>query len=63
MSGSVMLRQRVALALPSAYEWLTRGTFVASLELERPIAPAAASSAPGGAARTMAIRLKFYQIK
>ena len=47
----------------SAYEWLTRGTFVASLELERPNAPAAASSAPGGAAPTMAIRIKFYQIK
>ncbi len=38
----------------SAYEWLTRGTFVASLELERPNA----SAAP-----TMAIRIKFYQIK
>ncbi|MGC1458404.1 MAG: DUF3237 domain-containing protein [Steroidobacteraceae bacterium] len=47
----------------SAYEWLTRGTFVASLELERPNVPAASGSAPRGAAPTMAIRIKFYQIK
>lgn len=46
----------------SAFEWLTRGTFVASLELERNAA-AAAGSAPRGAAPTMAIRIKFYQIK
>jgi len=47
----------------SAYEWLTRGTFVAALELERPSAPAAAGSAPGVPAALMAIRIKFYQIK
>lgn len=45
----------------SAYEWLTRGTFVASLELERPNPPAA-GAAPE-AAPAMAIRIKFYQIK
>ncbi|HEY6456321.1 MAG TPA: DUF3237 domain-containing protein [Steroidobacteraceae bacterium] len=42
----------------SAYEWLTRGTFVAALELERP------SARPAGAAPPpLAIRIKFYQIK
>jgi hypothetical protein len=40
------------------HDWLTRGTFVASLELEPPAAPAAA-----GQAAPMAIRIKFYQIK
>lgn len=40
----------------SAFEWLTRGTFVASLELEAPKAPAKAGP-------LMAIRIKFYQIK
>jgi len=38
----------------SACEWLTRGTFVASLEMDR---------AAAGAAPPMAIRIKFYQIK
>ncbi|HEY6455506.1 MAG TPA: DUF3237 family protein [Steroidobacteraceae bacterium] len=42
-----------------AYEWLTRATFVATLELEPPAAPTVA-----GAARTLnAIRLKFYQVE
>jgi hypothetical protein len=46
----------------SPHEWLTRSTFVASLELERP--PAAAASAPAGAAPPpMSIRIKFYQVK
>ena len=43
----------------SAYEWLTRGTFVASLELEPPAKPPPAGTAPTLAA----IRIKFYQIK
>lgn len=47
----------------SAFEWLTRGTFVASLELERPNAPASGNSTPKGSAPSMAIRIKFYQIK
>jgi hypothetical protein len=39
-----------------SYEWLTRATFVATLELEPPAAPSAA--------RTLgAIRLKFYQVQ
>ena len=47
----------------SAHEWLTRGTFVASLELERP--PASTPGAPAAAATPppMAIRIKFYQVK
>jgi hypothetical protein len=45
----------------SAYEWLTRGTFIASLELDMPPAPAA--PAPPAAGSAMAIRIKFYQIK
>jgi hypothetical protein len=44
----------------SAYEWLTRGTFIASLELETP--PAAAAASPG-ARPLLAIRIKFYQVK
>jgi len=47
----------------SPYEWLTRGTFVASLELERPVALTARGAPPKGAAPAMAIRIKFYQIK
>ena len=47
----------------SPYEWLTRGTFVASLELEKPVASAARGAPPKGAAPAMAIRIKFYQIK
>ena len=44
----------------SAYEWLTRGTFVGLLELEPPASPAT----PGAAAPPLAaIRIKFYQIK
>ena len=44
------------------HEWLTRGTFVATLELDRPpadTAPAAAGAAPA----LGAIRIKVYQIK
>jgi len=41
------------------HEWLTRATFVATLELEQPPAPAA-RTAP---AALGAIRIKFYQIK
>jgi len=43
----------------SPYEWLTRGTFVAALELEPPD-PAASAS---GSRPPMAIRIKFYEIK
>jgi hypothetical protein len=38
----------------SAHEWLTRGTFVASLEVER---------GPGAAAPPTAIRIRFYEVK
>jgi hypothetical protein len=41
------------------HEWLTRATFVASLELERPATP----PAPGTAPALGAIRIKFYQVK
>jgi hypothetical protein len=41
----------------SAYEWLTRGTFVGALEVEPRPAPAPAGATP------LAIRIKFYQIK
>jgi hypothetical protein len=44
----------------SAYEWLTRGTFVAMLEMDPPPAPGGGVS---GAAPPMAIRIRFYQIK
>lgn len=40
------------------HDWLNRGTFVALLELERPAAPPAAGAPP-----SMAIRIKFFQIK
>jgi hypothetical protein len=41
------------------HEWLTRGTFIATLELERP-----ATAEPGNAPQPLrAIRLKFYQVK
>ena len=43
----------------SAYEWLTRGTFVGALELEPPATP----PPPGTKAPLAAIRIKFYQIK
>jgi hypothetical protein len=39
------------------YDWLTRGTFIASLEVEPPAAPAAAARPT-----LNAIRLKFYQV-
>jgi len=42
-----------------AHEWLTRATFVATLELDRPATPPAAGAAP----TLGAIRIKFYQIK
>jgi hypothetical protein len=41
------------------HEWLTRGSFVASLEPDRPATPPPAGSAPAMGA----IRIKFYQIK
>jgi len=41
------------------HEWLTRATFVASLEVEQPT-PGASGSAPPA---LNAIRLKFYQVK
>lgn len=40
------------------HEWLTRATFVASLEIDRPSGPPAA-----GAPALGAIRIKFYQVK
>jgi len=40
------------------HEWLTRATFVATLELDRPVTP----PAPGAAPALGAIRIKFYQI-
>jgi hypothetical protein len=43
----------------SAHEWLTRGTFVASIEVDPPAAPVP----PGGTAPLTGIRIKFYQIK
>ena len=44
------------------HEWLTRGTFVATLELDRP--PADAPPPAEGAAPALgAIRIKVYQIK
>ena len=41
------------------HEWLTRATFVATLELDRPASPPAAGAAPA----LGAIRIKFYQVK
>lgn len=41
------------------HEWLTRATFVATLELDRPATPPAAGAAP----TLGAIRIKFYQVK
>lgn len=41
------------------HEWLTRATFVATLELDRPAAP----PTPGAAPALGAIRIKFYQVK
>jgi len=43
----------------SAHEWLTRGTFVASIEVDPPSSPVP----PGGSAPLTGIRIKFYQIK
>ncbi len=40
------------------HDWLNRGSFVASLELEPPSAPGAAGTPPA-----MAIRIKFFQVK
>lgn len=47
------------------HEWLTRGTFVATLELDRPApgAAPAAGAAEGGPPTLGAIRIKVYQIK
>jgi hypothetical protein len=41
------------------HEWMTRATFVASLELE----PSAAPPAPGARPSLGAIRIRFYQVK
>src|SRR5690606_33333690 len=41
------------------HEWMTRATFVASLEMDRPAGPPQPGAAPGPAA----IRSKYYQIK
>ena len=41
------------------HEWMTRATFVASLELERPASPPPAGTPPV----LGAIRIKFYQVK
>ena len=41
------------------HDWLNRGSFVALLELERPGPPAPNA----GPSRSMAIRIKFFQIK
>lgn len=43
------------------HDWLTRGTFVATLELDHP--PAAADASAEGAPALAAIRIKVYQIK
>lgn len=43
----------------SAHEWLTHGTFVASIEVDPPATPVP----PGGTAPLTGIRIKFYQIK
>jgi Protein of unknown function (DUF3237) len=43
----------------SPYEWMTRGTFVASIEVDPPTSPVP----PGGTAPLTGIRIKFYQIK
>lgn len=43
----------------SPHEWLTRGTFVASIEVDPPSSPVP----PGGTAPLTGIRIKFYQIK
>lgn len=42
-----------------AHEWLTRATFVATLEADRPAGP----PQPGAPPALGAIRIKFYQIK
>jgi len=47
----------------SPFEWLTRGTFIASLELERSAPLATGGAGPKAAAPPMAIRIRFYQIK
>lgn len=41
------------------HEWMTRATFVASLEIDRPAGPPAAGAPPS----LGAIRIKFYQVK
>lgn len=50
-------RPRFEAPKGSAHEWLTRSTFVATLETERTPAEA------GGAPQLRAIRLKFFQVK
>lgn len=43
------------------YDWLTRGTFVATIEIDNP--PGTAPAAPGTPQKLEAVRIKFYQIK
>jgi len=42
-----------------AHEWLTRATFVATLELEAPAKEASADAPP----KVEAVRIRFYQVK
>jgi hypothetical protein len=43
------------------YDWLTRGTFVATIELDNP--PGTAPPAAGQPPKLEAVRIRFYQIK
>jgi len=43
------------------YDWMTRGTFVATIEIDNP--PGATPPAPGAPAKLEAVRIRFYQIK
>ena len=45
------------------HEWMTRATFVASLELERPAVAPGAAPAQGAPPALGAIRVKFYRVK
>jgi hypothetical protein len=42
-----------------AYDWITRATFVATLELEPPVK----STSAGTPAQVEAVRIRFYQVK
>jgi hypothetical protein len=43
------------------YDWLTRGTFVATIEIDNP--PGSKPAAAGAPQKLEAVRIKFYQIK